>query len=363
MALLQPKYLYKTLLFTCLALLAQGCASTAETSFALGDEKELAGLYSYPNTPDSTETLANTIEHYIKQTLTRDGFNDAQVKVAKQGQQYTVTLQGDSAQIVDYNQRYPGFLTYGKLAYLGSQKLQKTPLWQKDWRFFLPLGLAMDNQRSVQLLHFPPDYSLPAQDYLGSSTSQRWEDLLTLNGVSPKQVTLYETIIDIAPIAAPAGDGKKLEGVYSYFSDYAHNMLGYMARPKAGSLTARAVVAYGSPVRTWIEQQYQVKIGVLGTGYLKLDSQNKAPVLGANHPSYFWYAAEQSCDDGWTVMREDLIAARWQMQMPEAVHTSAAQVLNQATSYWDTRHPEICQQVRVQSSDCTTKVMKNCPVN
>lgn len=363
MDLLPPRYLYNALLLTCLALLVQGCASIAETSFALGDEQELTGLYSYPNKPGSSETLADTIEHYIQQTLRRDGFLDTQVKVVQEGQQYTASLQGDSAQITDYKQRYPGFLTFGKLAYIGSQKLQKTPLWQKDWRFFLPLGLAMDKQRSVQLLHFPPDYSLPAQDYLGSRTSQRWEGLLTLNGVSQKQVNLYETIIDIAPIAAPASDGKKLEGVYSYFSDYAHNMLGYMARPKTGSLTARAVVAYGSPVRTWIEQQYQVKIGVLGTGYLKLDSQNKAPVLGANHPSYFWYAAEQSCDDGWSVMREDLIAARWQMQMPEATDASAAQVLNQATSYWDVRHPEICQQVRMQSSDCTTKAMKNCPVN
>ena len=72
---------------------------------------------------------------------------------------------------------------------------------------FLPLVLAVSNHRSVQLLHFPPDY---AQDYLGSKTSQRREDLLKANGVPLEEVTLYESILDIAPIAAPSNAAQTL---------------------------------------------------------------------------------------------------------------------------------------------------------
>ena len=33
-------------------------------------------------------------------------------------------------------------------------------------------------------------------------------------------ITLTQTIVDIAPIAAPSSAGKDLEGVYSYFNNY-----------------------------------------------------------------------------------------------------------------------------------------------
>ncbi len=352
----------------CLLLLV-GCTTIPNTQYSaqviLGEESDLIGLYSWPNN-DSGESLSDTIKHYIKQTTQRDGLSDVTVIMdAPAGGVYSAKLYSDSPDVEGYVVRIPQFLNTGKLGYAGAQALMKTPIWQQGWRFFLPLGLAMDNQLSVQLLHFPPDYSLTDQDYLGSATSNRWESLLEVNGVQSDNVTLYETIVDIAPIAAPASAGSQLSGTYSYFADYAHQMLDNLAGPKqSGAHIGRPIVAYGSPVRSWVQEQYGVSLTVLGTGYINLSNGVMSSILGANHPSYFWYAAEQSCDDGWDVMQQDLIAARWQMLMGESPSSAPKAVLADSTSYWgEARYPEICQLVREQSSDCKTKPMKNCPSN
>lgn len=95
--------------------------------------------------------------------------------------------------------------------------------------------MALENRRSVELLHFPPDYSLTHyQDYLKSNTTDRWAELLTFNGVDATQTPAYQTIVDIAPIAAPASAGKDLEGVYSYFNDYQVRMVKEIALTHAG---------------------------------------------------------------------------------------------------------------------------------
>lgn len=345
----------------CALFLLSACGNPShQTNIALGDAQTLTDLYSYPNKPGSTESLADTIKHYLEQSTARDGLVDVKVTVTQSDTTYTAQLQSRSAAIKDYADRVPAFLNIGKLAYTGAQELQQTPIWQSDWRFFLPLGLALTEQHSVQLLHFPPDYSLPEQDYLGSKTSQRWESLLEVNGVRAADVTRYEAIVDIAPIAAPASDGEKLEGTYSYFSEYAHQLLSFLVTSPP-TTTSRSVVAYGTPVHAWVEQQFGVKLEVLSTGYLTLDQATQAPVLGANHPSYFWYAAEESCDLGWDVMRQDLIAARWQARMSTPPQQSAEAVLKEATAYWDARHPQICTLTVQQATACAGKPMQQCP--
>ena len=112
--------------------------------------------------------------------------------------------------------------------------------------------MALDNRKSVELLHFPPDYSLTqAQDYLESKTTDRWAALLSENGVAAAQTPAYQTIIDIAPIAAPASAGSDLEGVYDYFTDYQKTMV---AQLTAGAGTALPMVAFGGPVGTWVNK-------------------------------------------------------------------------------------------------------------
>ena len=119
---------------------------------------------------------------------------------------------GDSEHVNKYKNLILKFHENGKLAVTAVQNLRSDGKWnEREWRMFLPLGLAISNHRSVQLLHFPPDYSLPAQDYLGSKTSQRWVDLLEANGIPLEEVTLYENILDIAPIAAPSNAGSQLK--------------------------------------------------------------------------------------------------------------------------------------------------------
>lgn len=343
-----------------LLLALPACTTVYHASIELGDEQRLTDLYSYPNQPGGSETLADTVKHYLAQTADRDGLHDATVNMRIEGTQYAAVISSSSADVRRYSSRVPAFLSIGELAFAGAQALEKTPIWQDDWRFFLPLGLAMTQQYSVQLLHFPPDYSLPDQNYLGSKTSERWESLLELNGVAGTEVARYETIIDIAPIAAPASDGAKLEGSYAYFSQYAHELLSLLTKSQSSHAAVRSVVAYGSPVHQWVETQFGVKLDVLGTGYLALDGQIKAPVLGANHPSYFWYAAEQSCDKGWQVMREDLIAARWQILMAASPAPKAAAAKANATTYWDDRTGVICAQTRKQSKDCESKPIQYC---
>jgi len=342
-----------------LALLFSACTPRYHTQFELGDKQTLTALYSYPNNPAGDETLADTLRHYMQQTAARDGLRRAQVHVSVSKDLYTVGIRGRDAWLKQYPDRVSTFLRLGSVAHNGAEELEQTPIWQADWRFFLPLGLAMVQQRSVQLLHFPPDYSLTEQDYLNSNTSRRWESLLEVNGAAPKEVARYETIIDIAPIAAPASDGSKLEGSYAYFSDYAHKLLGFLAGSDGGG-PIKPVVAYGTPVREWVKDQFGVSLTVLGTGYLPLDAHTKVPVLGANHPSYFWYAAEQSCDDGWDVMRQDLIAARWQLKMSASPDADPHKVSRRAEDYWDARDAAICELTVEQYAGCKGKPMTHC---
>ncbi|NON23483.1 hypothetical protein, partial [Klebsiella pneumoniae] len=98
------------------------------------------------------------------------------------------------------------------------------------------------------------------------------------------------TIIDIAPIAAPASAGETLKETYSYFKDYQVRMVSEMtlqnpARPLP-------MVAFGAPVRSWIQQQYGPQVNVLGLVSISPQAGAKVPVLGANHPSAIWYAAD-----------------------------------------------------------------------
>lgn len=359
---------YRLLITLATAGLLSACATTVETHLHrvvidLGNEADLVKLYSWPNNPQQPESLADTINHYLTSTAQRDGITDASVSVVKNNDgSYSATYLSNSNDILNYANLVPSFLQNGMVAYNGAQTLkQEHPdIWKDNWRFFLPLGLAMTNQKSVQLLHFPPDYSLPDQNYLGSKTSERWETLLETNGVATNDVTLFESIIDIAPIAAPAGDGKELSQTYSYFAGYAKDMLNLLGEQNNVS---RPLVAYGSPVRDWLHTYFNLDLSVLEVGSVKLDNGSQLPVLAANHPSYFWYVADQSCAQGWEVMQQDLIAARWQMDMGNNPTSNPSTSLQNAKNYWAAaaQNPQICSLTRKQASQCAQQTWTQCP--
>jgi len=334
-----------------LAALTLSVAAHADVGLKLGSTERVTRLFAYPNNCNvicfRNWTLEQTVEHYLTQSLQRDGYNDAKVLVKTDNGQLYAEITGVPK---SYEKPLTALLDAGDLAYSGANKLNADGKWAYNWYLFLPLGMALEHRRSVELLHFPPDYSLTqAQDYLRSATTDRWASLLTQNGIPAEQTPAFQTIIDIAPIAAPSNAGKDLEGVYDYFKDYQSAMV------KNISLTASGeplpMVAFGTPVRNWIKQQYGPTVNVLSLVNISPSEGTKVPVLGSNHPSYIWYAADpanytgkdaQAKADtaGLKVMGQDLSVACWQAAMGRDPESNADIELKSCTQTWQVADKE-----------------------
>jgi hypothetical protein len=328
-------------------------AAQADVNVTLGSKERVTRLFAYPNNCNvicfRNWTLEQTVEHYLTQSVQRDGYPQAKVTVREDNN----LIQADISGVPDgYDKPLTALLDSGDLAYTGATKLNADGKFAYNWYLFLPLGMALENRKTIELLHFPPDYSLTqAQDYLRSATTDRWAELLTDNGIPADQTPAFQTIIDIAPIAAPANAGSDLEGVYGYFQDYQTSMVKQMSQNAAGA--SLPMVAFGAPVRNWIKQQYGATVGVLGLATISPTPGQTVSVLGSNHPSYIWYAADKSnyggdetkADDaGLKVMGQDLSAACWQAGMGQNPGTDSAALLKQCTTRWQvTDKVETCK--------------------
>lgn len=334
-----------------LATLTLSAAAHADVDLNLGSTERVTRLFAYPNNCNvicyRNWTLEQTVEHYLTQSVQRDGYKTAKVVVKTDNKQLYANITGVPE---GYDKPLAALLNAGDLAYNGASKLSADGKWTYNWYLFLPLGMALENRKSVELLHFPPDYSLTqAQDYLESKTTDRWATLLTANGIPADQTPGYQTIIDIAPIAAPSSAGKDLEGVYDYFKDYQTTMVKEVSQNASGA--ALPMVAFGAPVRNWIKQQYGPTVDVLGLATISPSEGVKVPVLGSNHPSYIWYAADPeaySGDDaqakadaaGLKVMGQDLSAACWQAGMGSKPGTDPTVQLKSCTQTWQVTQKE-----------------------
>ncbi len=344
--------LTSTRLYLTLAALMASAVVQADIEVPLGSTQRVTQLFAYPNNCNvicfRPWTLEQTVEHYLNQSVQRDGYSRAKVSVKVHDGQVAATFSGvpDS-----YGQPLTALLNTADLAYQGASKLNSDGKWAFNWYLFLPLGMALENRKSIELMHFPPDYSLTqAQDYLESKTTDRWADLLTDNGVPAAETPAYQTMIDIAPIAAPSTAGKELEGVYSYFTDYQTRMVKELSLQPDGSLP---MVAFGAPVRSWIKQQYGQTVNVLGLAQINPAEGKSVSVLGANHPSYIWYAAdpesydgdEQKADEaGLKVMGQDLSAACWQAGMGQKPASDPNVLLKACMNTWQvTRKEQTCE--------------------
>jgi hypothetical protein len=340
---------------TGLAALAFSSLACADAQIDLGDAQRVTRLFAFPNNCHvicyRAWTLEQTVEHYLTQSVQRDGYSTAQVKVEREND----TLRARISGVPDgYTEPLRKLLDTGELAYQGASKLNQDSKWSYDWYLFLPLGMALEQRRSIELLHFPPDYSLTRyQDYLKSNTTDRWAELLTFNGVEAASTPAYQTIIDIAPIAAPASAGSTLEGTYDYFRDYQLRMVKEMALTHNGR-TALPMVAFGAPVRAWIAQQYGPKLDVLGLVSISPETgAAQVPVLGANHPSAIWYAADPANNGGdqdkadaagLKMMGQDLSAACWQAGMGRNPQADAKLTLQACTGKWQvTQKKQTCE--------------------
>ncbi|MDR6916483.1 hypothetical protein J2X66_003352 [Pseudomonas sp. 3296] len=333
------------------AALALSATAHADVDLKLGSTERVTRLFAYPNNCNVIcfrhWTLEQTVEHYLTQSVQRDGYSTAKVRVKTDNHQLYADISGVPK---GYEKPLAALLDAGDLAYSGAKKLNTDSKWAYNWYLFLPLGMALENRKSVELLHFPPDYSLTqAQDYLRSATTDRWSTLLTDNGIPADQTPGYQTIIDIAPIAAPASAGKDLEGVYGYFTDYQTTMVKDVSQNAKGA--ALPMVAFGAPVRNWIKQQYGVTVDVLGLAMISPKKGLNVPVLGSNHPSYIWYAANPDSytgDDaqakadaaGLAVMGQDLSAACWQAGMGSTPGSDPAAQLKSCTQTWQVTQKE-----------------------
>ncbi|MET3457864.1 hypothetical protein [Pseudomonas kilonensis] len=324
-------------------------ADVTKIDVQLGSTERVTRLFAYPNNCNvicfRDWTLEQTVEHYLTQSVQRDGYAKAKVQVTIDNDKVYANIDGVPK---SYGQPLKALLDAGDLAYNGASKLNSDKKWSYNWYLFLPLGMALENRKSVELLHFPPDYSLTqAQDYLESATTDRWATLLTANGIAAEQTPAYQTIIDIAPIAAPSNAGSTLAGLYSYFNDYQTTMVTQVTRTASGA--ALPMVAFGAPVRDWIKTQYGPTVNVLGLVTITTGSGVKVPVLGSNHPSYIWYAADKDSYDGdeakadaagLKVMGQDLSASCWQAGMGSKPGTDPSALLNQCTQTWQVTQKE-----------------------
>ncbi|MDR6604961.1 hypothetical protein [Pseudomonas synxantha] len=334
-----------------LAALTLSATAHADVALKLGSTERVTRLFAYPNNCNvicfRNWTLEQTVEHYLTQSVERDGYSGAKVLVKTDNNQLHAEISGVPN---GYEKPLAALLDAGDLAYNGASKLNADGKWAYSWYLFLPLGMALENRKSVELLHFPPDYSLTqAQDYLRSATTDRWATLLTANGIPAGQTPGYQTIIDIAPIAAPSNAGKDLEGVYGYFKDYQTTMVKEVSLNASGA--ALPMVAFGAPVRNWIKEQYGPTVNVLGLVQINPENGVKVPVLGSNHPSYIWYAADpanytgsdaQAKADaaGLKVMGQDLSAACWQAAMGRQPDSNPDVELNTCTQTWQVARKE-----------------------
>ncbi|WLG96701.1 hypothetical protein [Pseudomonas sp. FP198] len=339
----------KLAVFSVAALAFSAAAHAADIDVQLGSTERVTRLFAYPNNCNvicfRNWTLEQTVEHYLTQSVQRDGYGAAKVSVKRDNDIVYANISGVPK---SYGQPLAALLNAGDLAYNGATKLNNDKKWAYNWYLFLPLGMALENRKSVELLHFPPDYSLTqAQDYLESATTDRWATLLTANGIAADQTPAYQTIIDIAPIAAPSNAGQALEGVYDYFNDYQTTMVKQVSQNASGN--ALPMVAFGAPVRNWIKTQYGPTVNVLGLATITPTEGVKVPVLGSNHPSYIWYAADPESYDGdqakadaagLKVMGQDLSAACWQAGMGSKPDTDPTQQLNQCTQTWQVTQKE-----------------------
>ncbi|QXI33165.1 hypothetical protein [Pseudomonas promysalinigenes] len=336
-----------------LAALAFSGLALADAQIDLGDTQRATRLFAYPNNCHvicyRDWTLEQTVEHYLTQSVRRDGYANANVQVSRDNNHLYANISDVPS---DYAEPLRKLLDSGELAYDGATRLNKDGKWSYDWYLFLPLGMALQNRRSIELLHFPPDYSLTqAQDYLRSNTTDRWAQLLTFNGVDASQTPAYQTIIDIAPIAAPASAGDALTGTYGYFKDYQLRMVREMTVQSAAN--PLPMVAFGAPVRSWIQQQYGPQVGVLGLVSISPQDGAKVPVLGANHPSAIWYAANKDSHGGnqdaadaagLKMMGQDLTAACWQAGMGRNLQAEPKMTLDACSNKWQvTQKKQTCE--------------------
>ena len=324
----------------------------------------LKQLFSYPNNCKEpcqpNQSLEDTVKLYVSSSLKRDGYPGVTIDFGRIEPMYFINMEGDVPK--RYGKKLSEFLDIGELAVDATQKMKADGKWRDDWRMMLPLGLAIDRQKSVQLMHFPPTYVLTRdQDYLKARTTKRWADLLVRNGVAREETDRYQTVIDVAPIAAPSNAGSELGDSYDYFRNYARELISNWTQGEVNGAQSRPLMAFGAPARHWLNDTYGLKMKNMEHSTVTMKDGRSVHVFAANHPSLMWNRIERyvdlpkyckaKCDqtidaktlkNATEITRMDLVAACWQAQMAGDANDNPSAVFEGCEAAWKQRSSEIC---------------------
>jgi len=161
-----------------------------EAVIKLGTQANAERLFSYPNLGHETDSLQTTIEHYISNSLTREGLSSSIASAEISTAECAVRISGlsqDESTIIQ--ERYQAFFDVGQTGLRDIDAFAAAGKLDKAWQFLLPLGVPIAYARAVEVMDFPPLTLIQNQDYLKSKTTGRWWELLALNAVARNSPT------------------------------------------------------------------------------------------------------------------------------------------------------------------------------
>lgn len=377
-----------------------GCTTETPKNAKLGDGENgvvySLGLYDqvvqvYPDpswlpTPYQQyyTNLEETIQFYTESSLKNDGIDYESVTVWRASEKglVFVIIRSDNPAVKDYATMHPAFIKNYEQALVGINKCKtQSGCWNKNnphqnepWAFFPQFSMAMALQKSVLLLNYPPATALTEKSYLNTFTMSRWARVLRGAGVA--QPSLYEVIVDVRPIAAPAsGTSQYLPDATTYFNDPTGTTGGYYISPQLELMldppsnidqnNTLPLVVLGSPAReTWcnIVNKSGADCDVLATGRTTLEgSQKSTPYILGNHPTVSTYqccpgSTDPNCTSYDLITDEqiDYQVTCWVNAMSSNPSQDPAVVLSTCKSQWVTA-PTTANQAIL----CTSAAMDN----
>jgi hypothetical protein len=334
---------------------------SVRATIRLGTLADAKSLFTYPNDGHEQQTLAETVRHWMAASISREGISPFDVALRSVSDVYEIHVTcPDQPTATAVEVYYQPFFDLGVVGRDLAEEFKATGSWNASWKFLLPLGLSLVNSRAVEIMDFPPLSLITKQDYLNSKTTNRWWELLTINGVSDADKTRFTSIVDIVPVAAPANHGRILDesGIYEGpFDEYSLPLLDLFSRPSTGQMR-RPLVALGLPIRKWIERLWGKQLDILDVDTISVSDTDTSPVIASNHPAFFFYAVRSNSGPdadrrnlaaGLAVMKKDIVAAYWHAQMGKNHKTDPDQVLHDGSAEWANREAELLDLVKKQA--------------
>lgn len=366
----------------------------------LGPWSEVVEMFGWDQ---STGTNAyEYIGHGFNQSMQRDGFQGSWAQLWKDHEDILwVQMVAPEGRLNGYRAVLQAFMAAARIGH-AAYKQRQAQIQSQKAIFHLPVGMTFVSTRCVQLLHYPPYEARTYSDYLYSNTNRRCEALLRLNGVKADKLVAMERVCDLVPLAASGSNAPVINDVRWAFQDYAQAML--LALLPVDDKRTAPVVAYGSSAPEWfmrvyedqMKKQFKKSPKVLDVAMIKLKKNDptETPVLFANHPAdYLMHDADSKKPSApgtstppsqdrvaptqavvaaqpasspstqvssgppvinpvkrpvskATIMKEDLIAARWQAQMAADWHADPKKTLQAAKAHWEERKSEIARAVK-----------------